>query len=81
MVFWKKKELKSEEFEVFLKKIALIDAKTEEYMLKMRVFETELANLRGLVSRKIGGKKDEKPENSEEFKTSQVILPYNGNFK
>lgn len=75
-MFWKKNGLKSEDFEIILKKIAEISYKTDENLTKIRLLDTEISNIRGLINKKFSQKKEEKTEEEEQSLKSQVILPH-----
>ena len=85
MNFWNKK-INSEEYEKLSKKLIELSNEIGELSSKIKLVQSDNANLRGQFNRKLlGFKKEETPqENTEESQgiNNPVILPDNGhNFK
>lgn len=69
-MFWRDKKLKSEEFEIILKRTIMLEAICDSLQKKIDSTNTALASLRGLVNRKLGGKSDDDSGNEEPMGSS-----------
>lgn len=81
-MFWKNTKINSDEYEKLTKRIVDLYGIIEELSSKIRVVQSDNANLRGQFNRKLLGlKKEEQVEEQAEEKdiNNQVILPYDGN--
>lgn len=81
MLFCKKPDVKSEEFEKLYKNIVEIRSEIEILKGKIAIFETTSENLRGILNRKLGGFIKKEQEEESKGLNNPVILPYNGTFK
>jgi len=80
-MFWKNTKINSDEYEKLTKRIVDLYAIIEELSSKIRVVQSDNANLRGQFNRKLLGlKKEEAQEENTETQSinNQVILPYDG---
>jgi len=73
------KKLNSEEYEKLSKKITELSADLNELSSKVRIIQSDNANLRGQFNRKLSGiKKDEDVEETQDINKG-VLLPFDGN--
>ena len=73
-MFWKKKELKSDEYEILVKKISNLSMQVDELHSKLKTLWTEYDNLRGKFNRKLSGLKKEEEQTEE---TENNLKPFN----
>jgi len=82
-MFWAKNKLNSDEYEKLSKKIVDLYTIIEELSSKIRIVQSDNANLRGQFNRKLLGMKKEDAVEEQKTETesinNQVILPYDGN--
>lgn len=85
MWFNHKKNLHSDEYEQLSKRIIALNEEVRILETKLKMFETNLDNLRGNINAKLLRrlKKEEEDDKEEESKTinNPVILPWNGSTK
>lgn len=64
-MFWHKKKLQSEEFEILLKRVITLEAELQTIRNKVEAVDSNNHSLRGLVNRKLGRVKEEDDMESE----------------
>lgn len=72
-MFWKKRQINSEEYDKVLKKIAEFSTILSDLSAKVAAVQSDAANLRGQFNRKVSGlKKEEAAEEVDEDVKSEI---------
>jgi len=74
-MFWHKKNLASEEYEIVLKRVIGLEADIGSLRAKIESQSSLVSSLRGLVNRKIGKVAGDDEESETESNINNVLLP------
>jgi len=55
-MFWQKKNLRTEEYEILIKRIITLEAENDRFRNLIENLRSSVSSLRGIVNRKLGGK-------------------------